>query len=65
MYGTRDKATNFAAIVMDTLTTMNLEVGKFNPCLCTHASKNFRLFYHGDDVVIPRMKTIGSGLRKN
>ena len=31
---------------------MKFEVGKFNPCLCKHASIDIRLFYHGDDVVI-------------
>ena len=34
MYGTQDAAANFAAIVMDTLTNMKLEVGEFNQCLC-------------------------------
>ena len=52
MYGTRDAVGNFAAIVMDTLTTMKFDVGKFKPCLCNYDSKNIRLFYHGDDFVI-------------
>ena len=52
MCGTRDAAANFAAIVMYTLTNMKFEVGSFNPCLCKDASKDIRLFYHGDDFVI-------------
>ena len=49
--GTRDPVANFAAIVMDTLTNMNSKVGKFNPCLCKHASQDTRLLYHGDEFV--------------
>ena len=52
VYGTRDAAANFAAVVMNTLTSMTVEVGKFNPCLCRLASKDIRLSYHGDDFVI-------------
>ena len=51
-YGTRDAASNFAAIVIDKLKNMKVDVGKFNPCLCKQGSKEIRLFYHGDDFVI-------------
>ena len=51
MHETRDAAANLAAIVMDTLTNMKFEVGKFNPCLCTYASNDIRLFHHGADFV--------------
>ena len=46
------KPDHISQIAMDTLTSRNFEVGKSNPCLCKHASKDFRLFYQGDDVVI-------------
>ena len=52
VHGTRDAVANFAAIGMDTVTNMKFEDGKFNPCLCKHASKHIRLFYNGDDFVI-------------
>ena len=50
--GTRDLVANFAAIVMDTLTNMNVKVGQLIPCWCKHASKDIRLFHHGDDFVL-------------
>ena len=37
---------------MDTLTDMQFDVVKCNPCLCKHASKDIRPFYFGDDFVI-------------
>ena len=40
MYGTRDAAANFAAMVMDVLTAMDFEIGKFNPCLCRHWTRD-------------------------
>ena len=52
MYGTRDAASNFAAIVMNALTNMKPNVGEINLCSCKHASKDMRLFYHSDDFVM-------------
>ena len=52
MFGTRLAAANSVAIVMDVLTNIEFEVGKFNRCLCKHAGKDIRLSYHRDDFVI-------------
>ena len=52
MYGTRDAAANFAALVMSVLSKMGFKVGVFNPCLCEHDVKDVALFYHGDDFAV-------------
>ena len=52
MYGTRDAAANFAAMVMEVLGKMGFKIGVFNPRLCRHETKDITLFYHGDDFVI-------------
>ena len=52
MYGTRDAAANLERVVEGTLAGMEIGVGKYNPSLCKHVSKEIRRPYHGDDSVI-------------
>ena len=52
MYGTRDTAANFDAIVMDTLTNKKFAVGLYHPCLCRHATTELRRFHHDGNFAI-------------
>ena len=58
MFVAPDSAANFAAMVINTLANMIFEVGKYNPCLCKHASMDVRLFHHGDDFVRERSAVV-------
>jgi hypothetical protein len=49
MYGTRDAASNWESKYQSVLIGMGFQIGKSNPCVFRHESKDIRTVVHGDD----------------
>jgi hypothetical protein len=49
MYGTRDAASNWESKYQSVLVGMGFQIGKSNPCVFRHESRDIRTVVHGDD----------------